>query len=238
MAAVRRSAPFALAAAALAGAGLLSACAGSPKAGPGGPGAAAHGGGAPTAERLVKRARALQEEKSCAAAAPTYRMAASTGAGRESAQHELGECLLTMAVGSSEAGRAVEARLFHEEGLFWLRRAAYAGNARAQRALAVHFGTTSNPDADAATALRWAKLYQANPDASVLGYKSLPATFVPGLESDVDAGTVADVASFVATFEPVTMATFEFPRAENNGSRGRGQRAQRPPQGGGQRRRR
>lgn len=156
--------------------------------------------------RLLAEARRLKEKDGCAAAAPTYRVVAAMGAGEEAAQHELGECLLAMT-----GADATDTDLFRQEGVFWLTRAAYAGNARAQRALAVTLGPTNAGAAANAKALRWALVYARNADAKVYGFKELPPTFVPGLQSALGAAESAEAARWAVAFRPVTLARFTPP---------------------------
>lgn len=184
-------------------------------------------------ERLLERARAVRTSEGCLEAAPTYRVVAAMGEGQEAAQHELGECLLLIA-GATPA----ETALFRQEAAFWLVRAAHAGNARAQRALAVHLGSNANADAAPAEALKWALVYEKNGEAALYGYKSLPPTFVPGLKSDVGPAAVAAAEAFAAAFAPLTLAKFappppdkDAPKAESppeDGPPERGRRPRRP----------
>ncbi len=176
---------------------------------------------------IVAHARKLREEKGCAAAAPALRVAASMGEGQEAAQHELGECLMAM-----EGASAAETSLFREEGAFWLTRAAWAGNARAQRALAVSNGAASAAEPARADALKWALVYEKNPEAGVLGYKALPETFIPGLKNSLPAERVAEAEAFAASFAAIPLAAYTAAPIANRGARGEG------PPGGGQRRRR
>ncbi|MEE2690426.1 MAG: hypothetical protein VX640_02685 [Pseudomonadota bacterium] len=177
---------------------------------------------------ILAKAREQRDKEGCAAAAPSLRVVAAMGDGQEAAQHELGECLIAM-TGASET----ETALFHEEGLFWLTRAAYAGNARAQRALAVQYGAISGSADRQAEALKWALVYNANPDAKVYGYKALPETFAPGLMKNLPADKVAEAEAFAAAFAPIHLAAFEAPAAAAARGEFRG-----APQGGTMRRRR
>lgn len=172
----------------------------------------------PPAARLLAEARRLKEKDGCAAAAPTYRVVAGMGAGEEAAQHELGECLLLV-----DGTDATETTLFRQEAVFWLTRAAYAGNARAQRALAVHNAPQSMGPAANEDALRWALVYGRNPDAAVYGYKEFPATFVPGLKAQLGPEKTRAAEDFAAAFRPRTLARFEPP------PRRAGKRRNRPP---------
>lgn len=156
------------------------------------------------ASRLLEDARKTRESKGCAPAAPNYRVVAAMGEGQEAAQHELGECLLTIA-----GADASETALFRQEGLFWLTRAAHAGNARAQRALAIHYAAPAEGAQE--EALKWALVYARNSDAAVYGYKDLPATFTPGLIAALAPHSVADAQAFAAAFAPRAMARFDPP---------------------------
>lgn len=181
------------------------------------------------ASGLLSFAREARETQSCAAAAPTYRVVAAMGEGQEAAQHELGECLLLM-----DGASPTETALFRQEALFWLKRAAFAGNARAQRALAVHYGARSNPEGSPAEALKWALVYKKNSDADLYGYKALPDTFVPGLKQDVSPEALAAAESFAASFTPLMLAKFAPPPRDKKGEKPDGP----PPDGpsGGSRR--
>ena len=161
------------------------------------------------AARLLSVARETREAEGCAAAAPTYRVVAGMGEGQEAAQHELGECLILM-----EGANAAETALFRQEGLFWLTRAAYAGNARAQRALAFHYGSRANASGSPAEALKWALVYQKNREADLYGYKALPETFVPGLTKDAGPDAAAEAEALATGAAPLPLAKFSPPSRE------------------------
>jgi hypothetical protein len=161
------------------------------------------------AARVLAMARAARESKGCMHAAPGYRVVAGMGEGQEAAQHELGECLMLM-----QGARPEETALFRQEGLFWLTRASYAGNARAQRALAVYYGAKNSAHASTADALKWALVYEKNGEADLYGYKALPETFVPGLKSDASPGEAAAAEAFAAGFVALTLAKFDPPLPE------------------------
>lgn len=179
---------------------------------------------------LLKAARETRDKEGCVAAAPSLRVAAAMGEGKEAAQHELGECLIAM-TGASET----ETRLLHEEGRFWLTRAAYAGNARAQRFLAVEAGGHGTSDSERADALKWALVYGRNAEADLYGYKALPATFVPGLRGALSADAVAEAEAFAKSFTPIPLAAFVPPKisggADRDGQRGPGGPGGPPPDG-------
>lgn len=177
---------------------------------------------APSA-RLLAEARRLRESEGCANAAPTYRVVAGMGEGEEAAQHELGECLLTLT-----GANAVETELFRQEAVFWLTRAAHAGNARAQRALAVHYAPQAMGAAANAEALKWALVYAKNPDAKLYGYKELPQTFVPGLTQELGTDAAAKAQTFAAAFKPLTLAKFTPPKPKKGEAPPRGAK---PPRG-------
>ena len=208
---------------------LLAACASSPKAPPGGGPPTA--GGVARGEAILAEARKARTDKGCAAAAPAYRVAAGMGAGFEAAQHELGECLIAM-TGASPA----ETALFHDEGLFWLRRAAFAGNARAERALALFYGAANNSLASPAEALKWALVYQKNGDAELFGYQGLPPTFTPGLARAVSPEALAAAEKFAASFAPITLAPYKAAHAKPEPAAKDRPPGDGPPPGGGGRR--
>lgn len=174
------------------------------------------------AGRLIKFARETREKDGCAAAAPAFRVIAGMGEGQESAQHELAECLLTM-TGANDA----ETALFRQEGEFWLTRAAYAGNARAQRKLAMEMASPASALHNAEGSLKWALVYGKNPTADLYGYGPLPPTMVPGLKSALNETDIASAEQFAREFAPVPLAKFEGPK--RNGKGGRDSR--RPPDG-------
>lgn len=183
--------------------------------------------------RLLAAAREKLEKRGCEAATPTFRVAAAMGGGMEAAQHELGECLVSMAADARENGESVAADLLRDEGRFWLTRAAHAGNARAQRRLALLMATPTSAFADPAAALGWALVYEGNPEAAVLG-SALPATLIAGLRRDVSPDEAEAADAFAAAFEDRPLPEFAAPKALREDRAA--PRQQRPPQG--QRRRR
>jgi TPR repeat protein len=181
--------------------------------------------GEEAAPKLLAEARKAREAAGCLDAAPLYRVVAAMGEGEEAAQHELGECLLLIA-----GAKPQETALFRMEGEFWLTRAAFAGNARAQRALSVHYGSAANPDASPAEALKWALVYGKNGESDVYGYKSLPPTFAPGLKAALSPEEVAEAEAFAASFTPIALAPFKAPKFEGpDGKDPPGARPGRPP---------
>jgi len=182
------------------------------------------------AGRLVMFARDLRDKKGCAEAAPAFRVVAAMGEGQESAQHELGECLLEMK-GASD----VETALFRQEGELWLTRAAFAGYARAQRSLAMDMASPANPLHNPKGSLMWSLVYEKNPTSDLYGYAKLPATLIPGLKSALIETDLSEAENFANKFTPIVLAKFEGPKRD--GKKGAdGERQLRPPPGGRKRR--
>ncbi len=159
--------------------------------------------------RLVMFARGVRDEKGCAEATPAFRVVAAMGEGEEAAQHELGECLLEL-----KGKTDVETALFRQEGEFWLTRAAFAGNARAQRKLAMDMASPASPLHNPKGSLMWALIYGKNPTADLYGYKALPATLIPGLRSSLDETDTTEAEAFATDFAPIMLAKFEGPKRE------------------------
>lgn len=161
------------------------------------------------AGRLTSYARKLRETKGCAFALAAYRVIAGMGEGNEAAQHELGECL--MEVGGATA---TETALFRQEGRFWLTRAAYAGNARAQRRLVLEMSAPASALHDPKAALQWALVYNRNPTSDLYGYKELPKTLVPGLRAALTPEAIAEAEAFATSFTPLYLQKFEAPKRD------------------------
>ncbi len=175
--------------------------------------------------RLMQMARDKRTRDGCAAAAPAYRVVAGMGEGQEAAQNELGECLLDI-----KTDNPTERVLFRQEGVFWLTRAAYAGNARSQRRLAMENASPAGGLHDPEAALKWALLYDKNPDSKLYGFGPLPPTLVPGLRSSLDAEAITRAEIFAAGFTPLPLAKFDMPaQAEKKGRPGGDMK---PPPGG------
>ncbi len=172
------------------------------------------------AGRLTAFARKLRADKGCTEAAPAFRVVAAMGEGNEAAQHELAECLLEM-----QGATPTEAALFREEARFWLTRAAYAGNARAQRRLVTDMAAPANALHDPKGALQWALVYEKNPTADLYGFKELPKTLIPGLKASLSPEAVAEAEAFAANFTPLALAKFEAPQAQKPA----GERRRPPP---------
>lgn len=163
-----------------------------------------------SAGRLTAFARKLRADKGCAAAAPAFRVIAAMGEGNEAAQHELGECLLEI-----DGANPTETALFREEARFWLTRAAYAGNARAQRRLVLDMAAPANALHDPKAALQWALVYEKNPTADLYGYKELPKTLAPGLRASLTPEAIAEAEAFAAAFAPLYLPKFEAPKRDS-----------------------
>jgi hypothetical protein len=116
-----------------------------------------------------------------------------------------------------------ETALFRQEGRFWLTRAAYAGNARAQRRLVLEMSAPANAQHDPKAALQWALVYEKNPTSALYGYKELPKTLVPGLKSSLTPEAIAEAETFAAGFTPLYLQKFEAPKIE------KGKRPKGPP---------
>jgi hypothetical protein len=179
------------------------------------------------AGRLVAFARDMRDEKGCAVAAPAFRVVASMGEGEEAAQHELGECLLEL-----KGKTDIETALFRQEAEFWLTRAAFAGNARAQRKLAMDMASPASPLHNPKGSLMWALIYGENPTADLYGYKPLPATLIPGLKSSLNEADAAEAEAFATSFAPIMLAKYESPKPDEKRGDGKGDRPKGPPPGG------
>lgn len=178
------------------------------------------------AGRLIMFARNLREEKGCADAAPAFRVIAGMGEGQEAAQHELGECLLAM-----KGANEIETALFRQEGEFWLTRAAFAGNARAQRKLAMETASPASALHNPKGSLMWSLIYGKNPTSDLYGYAPLPATLVPGLKSSLNETDIAEAEKFANEFAPIALAKFEGPKREDLKKGAFGERHGPPPGG-------
>jgi len=169
--------------------------------------------------RLLAQARDLQASEGCAKAAPVYRIVASYGAGHDMAQFELGACLLMM-TGASDA----ETALFRQEALFWLTRAAWAGNPRAQGKLAESLSgarpfAVSFLSADPAEAMKWSIIYNANGVRDVYGLQTLSSAVTDHLAATLDAAAVAKAQAQAAAFTKIEMSEFvPMARPSENGN--------------------
>lgn len=180
---------------------------------------------------LLARARNFQAREGCAKAAPTYRVVAGFGAGYEIAQYELGACLLEM-----EGDSDVETTLFRHEGLFWLNRAAWAGNPRAQLKLAEILSGASRYEiahvgADPERAMVWASIYERNGARETYGLKPVGPIVTAHLQSVLAADAIDAAREEALRFRKIEMAEFAPPPQERTGERSDGQTLGRPPEG-------
>ena len=160
---------------------------------------------------LLAHAREIQGERGCKQALPSYRVIASFGDGYETAQYELGACLLTI-----EGAGDHETALFREEGLFWLKRAAWAGGARAQHRLA-HLLSGASPEKVEGVApapveaLGWALVYQENPTRALYALPPVKPQVLDHLRAALSPDLMAEADAFAASFEKVSLAAFTPP---------------------------
>jgi len=162
--------------------------------------------------RLLAAARSTQAEKGCASAIPAYRVVSSFGDGYAIAQYELGACLLQI-----DSTNATETALFREESLLWLRRAAWAGNARAQLKLAqllsgadAHDGSVHKEEA-----MGWAILYKGNPARNLFDLPPVSPIILNHLDAALSPDAMKRAASFAKNFEKIKMASFIPPSPEH-----------------------
>ena len=173
--------------------------------------------------RVLANARAVKSEKGCAEATPAYRAVAALGEGFEIAQAELGACLLTLD-GATES----ESALLQREAMFWLERAAHAGQPSAQRTLAMTYGAADGPLADPAAALSWALVFSKNKKADLFAVAPLPPSLIEAQRGTLDADAIASAEAFAANFVELSMNGYK-PPAPASGPSGvpRNQRARR-----------
>lgn len=202
----------------------VAACSSSPKGGR--PGGGQVGVNQPSA--LLSKARDTQAQQGCARAIPAYRIVSSYGAGYEVAQFELGACLLEVATENT-----TEEALFRSEGLLWLRRAAWAGNPRAQAKLAeVLSGLKVFSDervaSDPIEAMMWATIYDRNGSRNVFSLPDIPNPVVNHITGQLSPTDLALAQERAAAYRKIEMASFVPPEGARGqeGSRGENQRGQ------------
>ena len=186
--------------------------------------------------RILADARKKKSEKDCGAAIPSYRVVASFGKGHDTAQYELGACLLE-ATAETSAGEA----LLRDEGLFWLRRAAYAGNARAQLALA---GALSGAESHVVAGMKpdlvegygWALIYADNAAHNLYGLPDLHPVAAEHFRVQMSDTMISNAHAFAADFRTLEMPVFTPPASAQEGRGASGARGE--GRGDGQRRRR
>jgi len=227
---------FSVSTAALCAALFLAGCGGGGP--PGGPRGAGGFSAAPVGvnqpSQLLSRARDMQAKEGCAKAAPVYRIVASHGEGHDIAQYELGACLLQM-----ESDSDAETALFRQEALFWLSRAAWAGNARAQGKLAETLSGAAPYKAtfvasDPVEAMKWAIVYDANGTRETYGLRALPQLVRDHLSSALTPEGLSAAQSEASSFRRISMSEFvPFGRSSEEGGDALRQSGdtQRPPEG-------
>jgi hypothetical protein len=162
--------------------------------------------------RLLAMAREIQAKKGCASAIPAYRVVSSFGEGYAIAQYELGACLL-----ETDSASSAETALFREESVLWLRRAAWAGNARAQRKLAqllsgadAHEGDALNEEVEA---MGWALIYGDNAARDLYDLPPVTSKTLTHLRTTLTPEAMKRAESFAEDFEEIKMASFTLPQA-------------------------
>lgn len=119
------------------------------------------------------KAEDLRLAGKCNEAVPILRRLAG---GEPIAQYNLGQCLIDLGKGETDAQRA---RTFEQEGASWILRAANEGLPKAQSSLVAVYLNGSGVDKDPVEAAKWALLYQENGTRMVLG--------LPGISKDLQA---------------------------------------------------
>lgn len=196
----------------------LAACASGPQRGGGG----AQIDVASQAERILGDARKKKSDDDCTAAIPSYRVVASLGKGHDTAQYELGACLL-----EAKSDTTTATALLRDEGLFWLRRAAYAGNARAQLALA---DALSGANGHESAGLRpnivegfgWSLVYADNAAHKLYGLPDLPPAAADHFRTQMTDAMISEANAFAAAFQKIEMAVFTPPSPPRGAARPQG----------------
>ncbi|MEO1252195.1 MAG: hypothetical protein AAFW81_07610 [Pseudomonadota bacterium] len=206
---------------------IAASCASGPDR-PGGPAVAVSVGA--QAERLLADARKRRDADGCASAIPSYRVVASFGKGHDTAQFELGECLLFA------AKDAPDQDLLAEEGLFWLRRAAWAANPRAQLALAHGLSGTVALERyglprDLVEAYGWALIYEDNAAHALYGLPALNLAAADAFTSQMTPAEIDKGEAFAASYRKIEMDVFQPPAVEGRASRAEGARPPGAPEG-------
>ncbi len=203
----------------------LAACASGPQRGGGGPGGGAPIDVASQSERILADARKKKSDKDCAAAIPSYRVVASLGKGHDTAQFELGACLLEASADTADT--IVATALFRDEGLFWLRRAAYAGNARAQLALAGALSgadghAAAGPQSDIVEGYGWSLIYADNAAHKLYGLPDLHPIAADHFRAQMSDAMISEANAFAAAYQKIEMAVFTPPTRERGAGRPQG----------------
>lgn len=177
---------------------------------------------------LLSKAREIQAEKGCAAAMPTYRVLSSFGKGHHVAQYELGACLLTVS-----AAEDAETALFRMESVFWLHRAAWAGDARAQSKLAEilsgadpHRNMHVHPSPEEAA--MWVIVYAENSERALYNLPDVAPSVISHLTAVLTPDARQRAEKAAKEFQTIDMTIFTPPRqqraARTGGERAQGQR--------------
>ncbi|WP_375204567.1 hypothetical protein [Hyphococcus sp.] len=210
---------------------LITACAPPKRGGPGAEFGARRAVGINRPSSLLAAAREQQATQSCAKAAPAYRMVASYGEGYEIAQYELGACLLEM-TGANDA----ETALFRQEGVFWLSRAAWAGDPRAQGKLAEALSgapgfAASHIAPDPEAALMWSIIYMSNGARDTYALRPVPSPVSDHLKNVISEAASESANAKAERFARVKMEAFVAPPMAQNagGPQGGPQGRGRPP---------
>ena len=184
--------------------------------------------------KLLSLARDTQAKKGCTKAIPAYRVISSFGDGYDVAQYELGACLL-----EATSANPAEVELFQDEAVFWLRRAAFAGNARAQLKLAQVLsgtgGLTHSAQTNPEEAMGWSIVYSENAKRNLYDLPDVPESVVNHLNVTLDSTATARAVAFADDFQTITMASFTPPKPTERSGR---QQSRPQGQAGGQQRRR
>lgn len=186
--------------------------------------------------QLLAHARSVRAEQGCAKAIPAYRVISSFGDGYDVAQFELGACLV-----ETDGATANETALFREEGVFWLKRAAWAGNARAQGQLAQLLSGAETTKVTGVApvpveAMGWALVYRENSARDLYNLPPVSIFVLDHLKATLSPEEAGAAAAFAEDFDKIKMASFSPPARRQNAHQAQGER-RRPPGGQGRRRR-
>jgi hypothetical protein len=133
---------------------------------------------------LYADAMSLKGKGDCAHAVPKLRQVAGLGPGYENAQTALGDCLLR---GAKDPDLSAD----NYEGLMWLRRAADAGWAEAQGALAEFQALGPAAARNTDEAAYWLALYLGNPGKARVGFTPLAEDRLAAIKAAIPAAAQA-----------------------------------------------
>lgn len=171
-------------------------------------GASAFPAGTPDFNALYRRTMEIKAAGDCNAALPALQTLAQQGHGYDGAQQALGECLIQTAAADSQTAQL--------EGLIWLRRAAEAGRAEAQGALALFYLNGPLALQDEQEALFWYALYKDSLRRGRVGLVPLEPQQEQILATTFDAAALAQVADAVASWQPIIWTPPQDMRLEQN----------------------